>query len=111
MKKEVKIGITGIIALVVLFLGINFLKGKNLFSSTSTYYIKFTNANGEKHLTGTISFDAKTNDELEKITGYMYSNYRIKVTASISDTAYSSYDWVVWTNARINAQYVSPVSP
>ncbi|MBR4644444.1 MAG: MCE family protein [Bacteroidaceae bacterium] len=46
MKKEVKIGITGVIALVVLFLGINFLKGKNLFSSTSTYYIKFANAKG-----------------------------------------------------------------
>ena len=46
MKKEVKIGITGIVSLVVLFLGINFLKGKNLFSSTSTYYIKFTNAKG-----------------------------------------------------------------
>ena len=39
MKKEVKIGITGIVALVVLFLGINFLKGKNLFSSTNTYFI------------------------------------------------------------------------
>ena len=46
MKKEVKIGITGVIALVVLFLGINFLKGKNLFSSTSTYYIQFSNAKG-----------------------------------------------------------------
>lgn len=46
MKKEVKIGITGIIALVILFFGINFLKGKNLFSSTSIYYIKFTNAKG-----------------------------------------------------------------
>lgn len=79
--------------------------------SSENWPIRFTEANGEKHLTGTISFDAKTNDELEKITGYMYSNYRIKVTASISDTAYSSYDWVVWTNAKINAQYVSPVSP
>lgn len=46
MKKEVKIGITGVIALVILFLGINFLKGKNLFSSTSTYYIQFSNAKG-----------------------------------------------------------------
>ena len=78
--------------------------------SSENWPIRFTEANGEKHLTGTISFDAKTNDELEKITGYMYSNYRIKVTASISDTAYSSYDWVVWTNAKINAQYVSPVT-
>lgn len=46
MKKEVKIGITGIIALVVLFLGINFLKGANLFSSTNKYYIQFGNAKG-----------------------------------------------------------------
>lgn len=46
MKKEVKIGITGIIALVVLFLGINFLKGVNLFSSTNKYYIQFGNAKG-----------------------------------------------------------------
>jgi len=46
MKKEVKIGITGVIALVVLFLGINFLKGKNLFSSTNIYYIQFSNAKG-----------------------------------------------------------------
>ena len=46
MKKEVKIGITGVIALIILFLGINFLKGKSLFSSTSTYYIKFANAKG-----------------------------------------------------------------
>lgn len=46
MKKEVKIGITGIIALIILFLGINFLKGANLFSSTSIYYIQFSNAKG-----------------------------------------------------------------
>ena len=35
MKKELKIGITGVVALVVLFLGIRFLKGANLFSSTN----------------------------------------------------------------------------
>lgn len=46
MRKEVKIGITGIIALVILFLGINFLKGTNLFSSTTKYYIQFSNAKG-----------------------------------------------------------------
>lgn len=44
--KEVKIGIAGIVALVLLFLGINFLKGINLFKSSNFYYIKFTNAKG-----------------------------------------------------------------
>lgn len=46
MKKEAKIGLTGIVALVLLFLGINFLKGMSLFSSQNTYYILFNNAKG-----------------------------------------------------------------
>ena len=46
MTKEVKIGLTGVIALVVLFLGINFLKGMSLFSSQDVYYIQFKNAKG-----------------------------------------------------------------
>ena len=44
--KEVKIGLTGIIAIAVLFLGLNFLKGINLFKSTNSYYISFSDAKG-----------------------------------------------------------------
>ena len=46
MKTEVKIGLTGVIALVALFLGINFLKGVNLFSTSEVYYISFSNTKG-----------------------------------------------------------------
>jgi phospholipid/cholesterol/gamma-HCH transport system substrate-binding protein len=46
MKTEVKIGITGVVALVALFLGINFLKGINLFSTSEVYYISFSNTKG-----------------------------------------------------------------
>lgn len=46
MKTEVKIGLTGVIALVALFLGINFLKGFNLFSPSDVYYITFSNTKG-----------------------------------------------------------------
>lgn len=46
MRTEVKIGITGVVALVALFLGINFLKGVNLFSTSEKYYISFTNTKG-----------------------------------------------------------------
>ena len=46
MKTEVKIGITGIVAIVALYLGISFLKGVNLFSSSETYYITFSNTKG-----------------------------------------------------------------
>ncbi len=45
-KKELRIGITGIVALVLLFLGIKFLKGVNLFKSRNSYYITFQNAKG-----------------------------------------------------------------
>ena len=44
ISREVKIGLTGIIALVVLFIIINFLQGSSLFSTQDTYYINFRNA-------------------------------------------------------------------
>lgn len=44
ISKEAKIGFTGILSLVILFIGLNFLKGVNLFSTQNTYYIKFKNA-------------------------------------------------------------------
>ena len=53
IKKETKIGLTGAIALVLLFLGINFLKGAKLFSTQNTYYIRFSNAKAlSKNSTG-----------------------------------------------------------
>ena len=44
--KEVKIAIVAIAGLVVLFLGMNFLKGLNLFSSDTRYYISFKDISG-----------------------------------------------------------------
>lgn len=44
--KEVKIGITAIVAAICVFLGINFLKGVNVFESSNTYYVKFRDCAG-----------------------------------------------------------------
>lgn len=44
--KEVKIAVVAIVGLVVLFLGMNFLKGLDLFSSDTRYYISFKNISG-----------------------------------------------------------------
>ena len=41
--KEIKIALVAIVGIVVLFFGMNFLKGVNLFSSGNTYYITFNN--------------------------------------------------------------------
>lgn len=44
--KEVRIGLTGIVALFILIYGINYLKGINLFKPTSYFYVKYSNING-----------------------------------------------------------------
>lgn len=44
--KEVKIALAAIVAIVILFYGINFLKGFNLFSSKDVYYVDFRNVSG-----------------------------------------------------------------
>lgn len=44
--KEVKIALTGIAAVILFFVGINFLKGINVFQASNTYYVKFKDING-----------------------------------------------------------------
>ena len=44
--KEVKIALTAIVAAVLVFIGVNFLKGINIFQSSNTYYVKFKNVGG-----------------------------------------------------------------
>lgn len=44
--KEVKIALAAIVAIVILFYGLNFLKGFNLFSSKDVYYAEFQNISG-----------------------------------------------------------------
>ena len=44
--KEIKIALTAIVAVGLLFCGINFLKGRNLFKSSNLYYVKFDNIYG-----------------------------------------------------------------
>ena len=46
MKKEVKISLAAIVAIILLFIGINFLKGINVFQSSNTYYVKFADIGG-----------------------------------------------------------------
>lgn len=45
-SKEVKIALVAVCGLVILFFGMNFLKGLNLFSSTNRYYLSFKDISG-----------------------------------------------------------------
>lgn len=44
--KEVRIGLMAIVSIIVLFAGMQFLKGLNLFSKGNEYYAKFDNVSG-----------------------------------------------------------------
>lgn len=46
ISQESKIAIVAIVAIVLLFFGLKFLKGVNIFSNDSTYKLKFTNVSG-----------------------------------------------------------------
>jgi len=46
MKKEIKIALTAIVALVLTFFGMNFLKGTSLFVKQHSYYVNFLNVSG-----------------------------------------------------------------
>ena len=46
MKREIIIALVAIVALIVLFFGLNFLKGLNLFTSDTNYYMTFKNISG-----------------------------------------------------------------
>lgn len=44
MKNEIKIALTAIVCIAILIVGINFLKGINIFNATNSYYVKLKNA-------------------------------------------------------------------
>ena len=46
MKKEIKIALVAIVGLVVLFFGLSFLKGLQLFSDDVSYFVKFNDISG-----------------------------------------------------------------
>lgn len=45
-SREIKLGLTGIVALAFLYYGISFLKGMNLFKASNVYYVSFEDAKG-----------------------------------------------------------------
>ncbi len=44
--KEIKIALVAIVGIIVLFFGLKFLKGLDIFSTDNSYYITFSNING-----------------------------------------------------------------
>lgn len=45
-SKELTIGLCVVLALLILFFGIDYLKGINVFKASNYYYVSYTNVNG-----------------------------------------------------------------
>lgn len=46
LTKEIKIALVAIVGILIMYFGINFLKGMNLFSTNNTYFITFNDIQG-----------------------------------------------------------------
>jgi len=46
LSKEVKVGLMATVALTIVYLGLSFLKGKEIFSSTNVYYATYPHSRG-----------------------------------------------------------------
>lgn len=46
LTKEIKIALVAIVGILIMYFGINFLKGMNLFSTNNTYYMTFDDIQG-----------------------------------------------------------------
>lgn len=76
LSKEAKIGLFAVLMLAALYWGINFLKGKDIFSNNNTYYAVYEQINGiqkssaimikgfEVGVVSNISYDLNKNDKI-----------------------------------------------
>lgn len=82
LKKELIIGLCVLIALLVLFFGINFLKGVNLFKAADYYYATYTNAAGLQQ-SAPVTLDGFKVGQVREIN-YDYTNPgHVKVELSV----------------------------
>lgn len=45
-SNELKVGFLGLLAFLILYFGFNFLKGNDIFSSSKTYFVRYSNVDG-----------------------------------------------------------------
>lgn len=80
-NKEIRVGLLGIIALVLLYLGFNFLKGSDVFSTENEYTVVFKEVNGLQ-TSNAVTYKGVTVGRVMKMETDQ-ANDRIKVTLAI----------------------------
>jgi phospholipid/cholesterol/gamma-HCH transport system substrate-binding protein len=83
-NKEIRVGLLSIIALVLLYLGFNFLKGSDVFSSENEYTVVFSEVNGLQNSNAVTYKGVTVGRVMEMETDQ--ANDRVKVTLAINKT-------------------------
>lgn len=81
ISKEVKVGVLGIIGLVLLYYGFNFLKGSDIFSSTKDYHLTFKDVMGLE-VSNTVTYNGVVVGRVSSVTPD-YENDRVNVVVAL----------------------------
>lgn len=81
-NKEIRVGLLGIVALALLYLGFNFLKGSDVFSSENEYTVVFKEVNGLQN-SNAVTYKGVTVGRVMNMETDQ-QNDRIKVTLAIN---------------------------
>ncbi|WP_337044027.1 MlaD family protein [Emticicia sp. 17c] len=81
MKKEVKVGLLGIITFAIFYLGFNFLKGLDVFRTENEYYAYYSNVEGLQS-SNPVTYNGVTIGRVVEVIPDQERN-RVKVTLAI----------------------------
>ncbi|MCD8540961.1 MAG: MlaD family protein [Leadbetterella sp.] len=81
ISKEVKVGVLGIIGLLLLYYGFNFLKGSDIFSSTKDYHLNFKDVMGLE-VSNTVTYNGVVVGRVSSVAPD-YENDRVDVVISL----------------------------
>lgn len=82
LSKEVKVGLLATTALVIIYLGLNFLKGREVFANTNTYYTVYSNAKG-LNTSGPVLLNGLNVGRVKAISILPDKDYSVLVTFAI----------------------------
>ena len=83
LNKEIKVGLLATSALLIIYLGANFLKGKEIFAKTNTYYVVYDHAKG-LNTSGRVTLNGCPVGMVQSIDLLADTCYQVLVTLSIN---------------------------
>ena len=82
IKKEIKVGLLGLVALIVFYIGFNFLKGLDLFSTVVEYHVQYKDVQGLE-ISNPVTYNGVNIGRVLKMTPN-YGKNVVDVTLSIN---------------------------